>query len=517
MTEFNVFIRGIYGTALTKIMKDAGFNIIFPSVALKERFNLEEFSGNYSKDVTIKDRYDKQGISISVKKEVWAKIKDDFPINHSLFPKAIKLKSLFPLNSIHKGIIIKSDKIKRYSLVRLIPDESDNENDLQKYFSTSIGRINKCYPLGSEHIFQVAYEDSGKNSAFLNSGYTVSGDLTVIMPNTKRAMISKKIRGIKIREKLKSIIKKVSTNEFGIILRTASQYASELEILREIQKLRDKYLEIEASINQSQSSIGQIFSEFESFNFIFPNPSKLNLDKIRSEIVPSLPLHHAIKADSKFNTDSLYKTPQHLQHLKILNLIEGIMGDLNATGFNDSINNKFISYYYSNLYSPKTFITIFHHKITGRNIRFRPGIIKKIERIQSEPNQLKIILKRDMLGRGANYDGLAVPIELGDYAVGIYKGGDLYSETIYYSKKNELKGRYFNINTPILLKPDGIHYYDLEIDVVEPLNAPREIIDAELIDKAFELNIISKELYDSAWSMAKKIESGEVLSELENE
>jgi predicted RNA-binding protein associated with RNAse of E/G family len=110
-----------------------------------------------------------------------------------------------------------------------------------------------------------------------------------------------------------------------------------------------------------------------------------------------------------------------------------------------------------------------------------------------------------------NYDGLDVPIEDGDYAIGIYEQGRWFAETSYFSKANELKGKYFNINTPIIFRPDGVHYFDLEIDVLEPLNRKRTIIDKELLDKAYQMNIVSEELYNTAIDVANGIKNNEVL------
>ncbi len=47
-----------------------------------------------------------------------------------------------------------------------------------------------------------------------------------------------------------------------------------------------------------------------------------------------------------------------------------------------------------------------------------------------------------------NYDGLDIPIEDGDYAIGIYEQGSWFAETQYYSGDNDLKGKYYNINLP---------------------------------------------------------------------
>jgi len=504
--SFNVYIRGIYSTALTKLFLDAGYNIIFPSQIILKRFpQLKEFSGKYSKDIVINDRYDKQGISVSMKKEIWEKIKDKFPINSETFPDLITLKSRFPLNQICKGIVIQNNKQKGFSLIRLIPDKSDlpSEENLESEFSTSFGRINKILKIGTEDIFQVVFEDVGKNYAYLNQGYTVSGNLVVLMPYIKKAFISKKIKDKQERQKLKNVVDKVSIEEFGILLRTAAKFATELEILKEIQQLRDKYLQIEAYINQAKSKIGPILTEYESINFIFPQKSKEKFDEIRSQVVSTMPFHHTIKSMSFQAGNASHR---------VLNFTEKILSEANYKGFNSVINQEFIKFYYSNLLNPKQELNIYHYKLNGRKISLNPGIIKKISKIND--NQLKIILRRNLSPKGF-YDGLNIPIEEGDYAIGIYSSNEWYYETIYYSQENEIKGKYFNINTPIVIDANSINYFDLEIDVIEPLGQSRQILDKELLDKSLELNIISKSLYDQALKVANDIKNGIIKSELE--
>ena len=519
---YNVFIRGIYSTSLTKLFKDKGYNIIFPSQPIMKRFaDLKDFSGTYSKEILINDRYDKEGVSVTVKKEIWDKIKDDFPLNQKDFPELIKLDSRFSLNSIHKGIVIQSNRVKNYSIVRLIPEEHGSDS-VEENFRTTLGRVNRLLKVGTEDIFQVVFEDVGKNYAYLNRGYTVSGDLAVIMPrDRKKAFISKKIKDKEQREKLNNVIEKVSTNEFGILLRTAAQFATELEILREIQKLRDKYLNIETLMNQTNSVVGPIHSEFISINFVFTNKMKEILDDLRGEIVPTLRLHHDIKAGINLSRLS-YSSKLHL---KVLNLVEGIVEDFSSKSklenYSENSINNFKSFYFNNLYSPKQFLKINHYKLNGRSINLKPGVIKKIERVKNNNNDsLRVILRRNLGGRGGNglYDGLDIPIEDGDYAIGVYESNNMYYETIYYSRLHELKGKYFNVNTPISLRPEGIHYIDLEIDVVEPLNKQtRKIIDKELLDKAYEKKIISEVLYKQAIEMAEKIKNGDIKSILTKE
>lgn len=53
-------VRGIYSTALTKLLLDHGFEIVQPSIEIIERFRLEASDGE--PDLNIRDRYDRQGV-----------------------------------------------------------------------------------------------------------------------------------------------------------------------------------------------------------------------------------------------------------------------------------------------------------------------------------------------------------------------------------------------------------------------------------------------------------------------
>ncbi|MBS7653597.1 MAG: DUF402 domain-containing protein [Candidatus Bathyarchaeia archaeon] len=58
-------VRGIYSTALTRLLLDNGFKIVQPSAAIKERFNLPSTpENNCQPDLDINDRFDRQGVNI---------------------------------------------------------------------------------------------------------------------------------------------------------------------------------------------------------------------------------------------------------------------------------------------------------------------------------------------------------------------------------------------------------------------------------------------------------------------
>ncbi len=62
----NIFLRGIYSTALTDLFLKAGYNIIYPSPLIQRRFNLAPDKENKIKEVSIQDRDDNQGIMVYI-------------------------------------------------------------------------------------------------------------------------------------------------------------------------------------------------------------------------------------------------------------------------------------------------------------------------------------------------------------------------------------------------------------------------------------------------------------------
>ncbi len=62
---FRAKVRGIYATALTRLLLDNGFKIVQPSAPIKERFKLSDTLEEVSQpDIEISDRFDKQGVNV---------------------------------------------------------------------------------------------------------------------------------------------------------------------------------------------------------------------------------------------------------------------------------------------------------------------------------------------------------------------------------------------------------------------------------------------------------------------
>jgi hypothetical protein len=509
MTKPNVFIRGIYSTALTQMFIDAGFPIIFPSPDIQKRFNIpfRPDPSSYSKDITIKDRLDRQGVSIMIKKKAWdetiSKMKD-FPLFQSSNPDMIVFKSRFNINSIYRGMIIKSNKQNNFSYIRLTPEEITNDGtEEEDPFRTTLGRYNRFMPDGKEGIFQITHEDCGKNYAYLGSYYTIPGDLVVIVPYDSKVIISKEIVNGRQKKRLFDLGKSIQqTKKYGFIFRTAAELASDEEILQEVENLEKDLIETQNTITKFPDRIGLIYENYVSFNILFPSQVKNLFDQIRRKVLPTLDNHHILKSEKPIPRKNEEEDEESFDEEEtLLEYTEQLMEQLPSEMYH-LVNRFYWSKFLRDNLKPRDSFEIVHQKLSARTLNLSPGFIQSVQSSPDRPVQITVKRK---LREGGEYDGIGGYIEPGDYAIGEYEEGSWYYRTSYFSQNNEPKGVYFNINTPIQINKGGIRYIDLEIDVIENMAGERKIVDKEFLDKALALEIISQEVYDKAVLIAKNI------------
>ena len=79
----------------------------------------------------------------------------------------------------------------------------------------------------------------------------------------------------------------------------------------------------------------------------------------------------------------------------------------------------------------------------------------------------------------------------------------------YFSKDNQSKGIYWNINTPIELyiDPFRLQYVDLEIDLVKRKNGEIQILDEEKLERVFAEEYLSQKLKQIALDKLYELKS----------
>lgn len=463
-SEVSVRVRGIYSTALTKFLMDKGFKISQPSKKIAERLGLEKSYDEF--DVDIYDKRDSQGVVM-----VGTKVEEIKSALEDEFIDVFFRKMPYQLYGIYKGMVVKRDE--QYVYV-----------DIGNAIGTVLIEELPDAIEGDEVLVQVKKHNILPHLSIL---LTIPGDYAVLIPKPigteRHVKISRKIKDQEERERLRILGLSVNLGDWGVLWRTAAAY-KDWNVLRDelinLSKLADKLKEADKHSAPAKIIEGRNIYEVE-----FGGGAKKKLDNIRNDVVPTIEGHHQFKS---YDPEIAFA----------VEIAEGILSKIPSQ--RNKIKEGFLDALVSNK-GPKVgwLFTLEHIKPDGHKVRIGPG-----EVLELSLNPLRIVIKRN-LRPGKFYDGLEIPIEFGDYAITEIEEGKWWFKHSYYDKDGNLKGEYYNINTPIEIYPDKARYIDLEIDIVKWADGKKEIIDKEELKRHYEEGIVSERLYKATLRITQEV------------
>jgi len=455
-------VRGIYSTALTKLLLDNDFEIVQPSLAIKKRFKLVDDVS--LPDLKIRDRYDSQGVRVLGAFEAVDKFQT---ILQSTFEDALTRKWHVSVDGIYKGNVIDSNEYAVYVDIgngiigRLPRNEIVNENDKQV-------------------IAQVDKKRLGAKQPILTTKLKIVGTYAILLQSSKTG-VSLKIRDLRRRTELYELGKMLAPKGWGIIWRSASENQQREALEKEIKELAEK-VEIlnEKAFRAEAPSLlveGLCFMDVE-----FPCSSKKILDRLRSYSAPTLEGHHFYKSCGGEIAAALEMSEKLLEKGQPRSDVEEL--------FEEQIRYKFPE--------EGSSVDIEHVKLSGVVFHLGQATIESLD-------QEQIKYSRTMRSDGF-YDGLGVKKEAGDKSTSETKIGEWYITTKYFSADGKWKGTYINLNTPVEVYPNALRYVDLEVDVCIHPNGTTKVLDMEKLEKAHEKGVVSRKLFETIKEMAERIE-----------
>ena len=202
-SEVSVRIRGIYSTALTKVLLEEGFKISQPSQRIVERFNIEKVYDEF--DVDIQDKRDSHGIVL-----VGTRVEEVKKVFEEKFLDVFFRKIPYQLYGVYKGMVVKRDD--RYVYV-----------DIGSAIGTLLIEELPDAVEGDEVLVQVKKKNLLPHLSVL---VTIPGDYAVLIPKPigtqKHVKISRKIRDQNERERLRILGLSVDLGDWGVLWRTAA-------------------------------------------------------------------------------------------------------------------------------------------------------------------------------------------------------------------------------------------------------------------------------------------------------
>ncbi|MEM3055167.1 MAG: DUF402 domain-containing protein [Candidatus Bathyarchaeia archaeon] len=452
-------VRGIYTTALTKLLLENGFQIVQPSQAIKTRFSIPDNNG--PSDIKVKDRYDLQGVVALGTAEATETFK---AITHSYFEDALTRKWSLSVDGIYKGRVVNADENLVY-----IDIGSGTVGMLPKQKASSANQ--------NEMIVQVERKRLGRKTPVLTAQLKIVGDYAILV-RKGRTGVSLKIRDLNKRAELYALGKQLSLEGWGIIWREPAAQKPRDFLEKEIARLAEKV----KTLNEKAASTEAPALLLEGLYFLdveFPYVSKRKLDQLRASVTPTLEGHHFYKSCGGNVSAALEMAEKLLEkgqsHVEVEEL------------FKRQAQPEFPG--------EGATVDVEHVKLNGAVFRLGQATIETI-------NNEEIKYCRTIRADGF-YDGLGVAKEAGDKAVSQTKPGEWHITTNYFSKDGKWKGAYINLNTPVEVYPTAIRYVDLEVDICIHPNGKTKIIDMEKLEKAFERGFLSKALFERVKNTAK--------------
>jgi len=446
-------IRGIYSTALTKLLLDRGFEIVQPSATLKDRFELE--GDVESPDIDIYDRYDRQGVRALGKAE------------------AVKVfKSI--LQTHFDDVIIREWKVTADGIYKGLKKHLDTDtHSVLVDIGSAIGKVDE-EEIRDPHIpyvvVQVERRRMGAKEPILTTEIKIPGKYAILIPG-HQVKVSRKILDWQKRNRLVQLGKDLDLREWGVIWRTSAA-DQPTEVLRnEIVDLLKEGESVLKKAEQTEAPAvlweGNHFLETE-----FPALSKRKFDEIRRVVTPTLNGHHFCKTCGREVSLAVDMAEKLLEEGKPIEEVEDLF-------------QKTVQKAYPEVGST---IEIEHVKLDGRVFHLGEALIESFD------NNNSVIEFSRVFRREGAYDGLKTRKEPGDTAITEARIGEWYFKTKYLSKDGKSKGTYVNLNTPIELYPHGVRYVDLEIDICVWPDGKIEILDEEKFEKAAEEGFVTERL-----------------------
>ena len=457
--EVKVRIRGIYATALTKLMLDRGFSVVQPSPIIAERFSLEP--SEEEPDVIISDRADKHGVVLSgpgePMEQVLSAIRDELP-------DAVFRRAPFELWAIYRGVVI--DHARRIvSIGDVIGQLADGE-DLD--------------PEDVEVLVQVMRYEGKK--PVLTRFVRLRGRFATLKPFEPGIELSRRITDEDKASWLEKLGRELAPEGMGLRWRSRAVLAGEEELKSDVKGLLAYWEELSKAFASSDEPCklapGKALVDVE-----FPLSAKERLDELRASVCPTLKGHHALKACG----GSLSSSVEMAEKL----LSQG-MPEEQVKGLFEEVLKREMPCEGSKL-------AIIHVKLDGTVIRLGEALV-----LEASDDLRRLLLVRHIRGRGL-YDGLGTVREPGDVALTRTGLGSMRLVTSYMRPDGAYKGTYVNINTPVEVCPERLRYVDLEVDVCIWPDGRIKLLDEDELYEAVEEGVVSAQLAERVMAEAEAV------------
>ena len=463
---YRVRVRGLYATALAKILLETGAELVDLSRQLSERFSLPQRSAD-PPHVTVKTSdEDTSTLVIVGNSDAVAFVFEELV---SRIPFTLyRYTSLGPYTTIVARILGEEGG-------KCIVETPNGKAILVDSECVS-GNLVVC------HVVRAALQRN--DVLVLRPGPAVLSDTLVLIDDGRsRVTFSEHIRSSERRVELLMMSQSITREGISIHWRSAARSAPLDVLSRDLELCKQRLEDLKRKVGEVLEPAVVSYGEAVAL-IILTRPSKEYLDDVRSQVLGTVPYHHVLKS---------CQYPQIA--VDILDLISGYVN-------RNEMRFAITKYIESELLKLNT-VRIRHLKPDGEVITIGPIYVEKVEELPLLGTS--IIGKRVVRSPGI-YDGLGVAKEPGDVITTIIPINEWFVIHIYMSSDGKEKGVYININTPpeVCAPLSEVRYLDLYIDIAV-VGDDVKVVDEDQLREAAEKGVVDRDLEFMAMEKAKEV------------
>ena len=456
-------VRGIYATALTRLLLGGDHEVVQASPPIRRRF--DESFDDADHDVAVETTDDRQGVGVVGDREPVAAAVDRFRVGTD----TLAWSSSTPAGAVFDARV--TDTRGRGAICDLgssegfLPfDATDahvEEDDALRV------QVRTDRPPWSEKRPELGTTlEAGRGLATL-----VAGDKGVRV-DTRDDAAGRELAG------MTDLLGVDVPDGWGVRWRHAATDADMDTLGDALARAVDDADDLDAVRDEPVADPGRRAAPTAATWVWFGRESRFALDNHRREVTTTMPGHHRIKAASEAASagvdfaEALCTPDGDFPFDVVTRQFGPVEGDRVAIG---------------------------HGKPDGRLVTLGRG-----EVVERDPDGT-LAVERELTG-GGTYDGLGVPRERGDTALTKFREGRWWYPTVYRSAQGDLRGTYVNVCTPVECFPDAVRYVDLHVDVLKYPDGTVERVDDDELDAAVEAGDVSEALAEKARSVAASLE-----------
>ncbi|WP_331236026.1 DUF402 domain-containing protein [Natronorarus salvus] len=455
-----VRVRGIYTTALTRLLAEGDHEVVQVSKPIRERFD-REFSHTLA-DCDLATTGDRQGVELSGDPDAVAATR--------ALLEGLGIDTFAWDDPLARGAIVEGT-VRRERGRGAVVDCGDGEGFLP--FDDADGYVE----VGDSVRVQVAKP----TPPWSDREPTLTGEVGVGTPGGLVRLVAGREGVVDAPDRETAGLVDLLDDPpeaWGVELGRGAERASLETLSAALSAARERALAVDDALDREVGEEGVRTAPFATTWCWFGRESRFALDDLRREVTGTMAGHHRIKAGSERASGPVDFVEALCPAIEAFPF--GVVADQFGPGVGDAL-------------------AIEHGKPDGRLITLGRGEVVEVDPEGS------VVLRREMTA-GGTYDALSATREDGDVALTTLSEGRWWYPTVYRSEEGVRKGTYVNVCTPIELFPGAARYVDLHVDVVKDAAGRVERVDDDDLDGAVERGNVSRPLADRARDVAASIE-----------